>query len=255
MPKFRSWPLFVVTALCAAGLLGCDSKPPTPPAAPETSSSADAPPTADELASVRDMMTREQPAKMQRDSGLPPGHPPIDDDAPLQTSPNPHAPPGRLVYEKPDAWRSVPPASRMRQDQFELPATEAGVDNGEMAVFYFGPAGGGGLEANVQRWRGQFATPAGDPIPDERFERRALKVGDLDVVIVDMQGVYNATAMSFGGQAPPPAENYRMLAAIVETADGPWFFKAVGPAATIAAHEDAFMSFVQTFRVVRDAGA
>ncbi len=39
-------------------------------------------------------------------------------------------------------------------------------------------------------------------------------------------------------------DNYRMLSAIVETSAGPFFFKGVGPAKTMAKNEAAFRKLV-----------
>ena len=42
----------------------------------------------------------------------------------------------------------------MRKAQFEL-STDAG-HTAELVFFYFGPSGGGGVQANVDRWMKQF---------------------------------------------------------------------------------------------------
>ena len=51
-----------------------------------------------------------------------------------------------------------------------------------------------------------------------------------------------------GGPPATEKDNYRMLAAIVETPNGPWYFKALGPAATMDAHRAEFLSFLHTMK-------
>jgi hypothetical protein len=137
----------------------------------------------------------------------------------------------------------------MRADEYLLPRAEGDAADGELAVFYFPSGAGGGIDANVQRWRGQFTTPAGKPLGDDDFQQEKREVNGLTVTLVDLRGRYQATSMRFGGTAPPPKDNYRMLGALVETPTSLAVFKVVGPAATITAHSDAFDAFVRSFRL------
>ena len=42
--------------------------------------------------------------------------------------------------------------------------------------------------------------------------------------------------------------HYRLRAAVIETANGPYFIKLTGPAKTIAAHDKAFEQFLSTVK-------
>ena len=84
----------------------------------------------------------EQPMGQQQ---MPPGHPGMGT-APATTS---------IEYELPEGWVQTQPSSPMRLDQATIPG-DAG--EGELAVFFFGPGGGGGTEANLQRWVNQMST-------------------------------------------------------------------------------------------------
>jgi hypothetical protein len=42
------------------------------------------------------------------------------------------------------------------------------------------------------------------------------------------------------GPLPPPKRDFRMLAAVIEGDDGPWFLKMTGPQRTIAAAKPDF---------------
>ena len=47
-------------------------------------------------------------------------------------------------FSPPDGWKSSPPSSSMRKAQFTA-------GDAEVVFFYFGPGGGGGVQANVDR--------------------------------------------------------------------------------------------------------
>jgi len=46
----------------------------------------------------------------------------------------------------------------------------------------------------------------------------------------------------------PPRQGYRMLAAVAETTEGPWFFKLTGPEKTIAKWSGSFDHFIGSFK-------
>jgi hypothetical protein len=105
-----------------------------------------------------------------------------------------------------------------------------------ITVFYFGPQGGGGVEANVKRWVGQFE--GGEP------KRETKTVHGMKIHTVDVSGTYSA-GMAGGNQ--PPKEDQRMLGAIVESPAGLFFFKMVGPSTVVTANEAGWNEFVSSF--------
>ena len=62
---------------------------------------------------------------------------------------------GSLTFKRPADWAWVPVVSPMRKAQLSVSGTEAD-KNADITFFHFGPAGGGDLESNVQRWLRQF---------------------------------------------------------------------------------------------------
>lgn len=233
----------LLTAVLALALNGCErDETPSQPAKPAQPVAATTKPTADELANVRSFV---QDKATREAEGLPAGHPPIEGLTP-QTLPAeltaPRVTRAGLTYTAPAAWQREPVKSQMRVDQYRLPRAEGDSEDGELAVT---ANIGGGTEMNIERWRGQFSTLDGQPIPDSAFKRESHEINGLKIVVVDIAGRFNAGSMMPGGDATP-RDNYRMLAAIVETPTGPWFFKALGPAATMAKHHDGFMAFVHT---------
>ncbi len=143
-------------------------------------------------------------------------------------------------WEAPEAWEEVQPSSSMRKAQYKLPGPE-GTEPATLAVYYFGAKKGGSVQANIDRWTGQFETAKGD----SGAETTQREVAGMTVHMVDVAGTFNpGRGMGAGG----PKENYRMLASIVETGQGPVFFKLVGPEETVGKHESEFESLVDSFQ-------
>jgi hypothetical protein len=146
---------------------------------------------------------------------------------------------GPVGYEVPKSWKRQAPSNAMRAAQFLIPLAEGDSGKIELTVFYFGPDQGGSVEDNIKRWLGQFKPLEGK----EKVEE--LKVGELKVTILDAKGTYDYKPFP----AAPAGElmkDWRMLASVVETPnDGPYFFRMVGPAKTIAAQEEAFQKMMK----------
>ena len=138
---------------------------------------------------------------------------------------------GGLQWTAPAAWK-VQPERPMRAATYAVPAVAGDKEDGECAVFYFGPGQGGGVEANIQRWVSQFETSA-------KPQTAKKTINGLAVTTVDLSGTYLASA---GPMAPTKTSKpgYRLLGAIVEGPQGGVFFKFTGPAKTVAAGQAAF---------------
>jgi len=163
---------------------------------------------------------------------LPPGHPPVGAGAGGGPATDLRAGQrqslGGLSVVMPEGWRSTVPSSQMRTAEYLLPG-EGGAD-ASLVVFYFGPDQGGSVEANIERWYGQFTQPEGGSTK-ERSRRTERTVGGLKVTMVDIPGTYTGGGM--GGGSPAALAGYRMLGAIVVAPRGPFFFKLVGPSASV----------------------
>ena len=162
----------------------------------------------------------------------------------MQTAGN--QPAGEVEYTAPESWIKQEPSSHMRKAQYSLPGVN-GADSAELAVFFF-PGTGGSVQANLDRWYGQIKQPDGSSTADKAKSEK-IEVGGLQVTVVHVTGTYlKSQSMMMAG----PVEelpDYAMLAAIVETTNGPWFFKAVGPEKTIEHWRPSFDQFVRTFKI------
>ncbi|MEO8900886.1 MAG: hypothetical protein ABI488_04500 [Polyangiaceae bacterium] len=130
----------------------------------------------------------------------------------------------------------------MRKASYIVPKVGADTEDGELAVFYFGPGQGGGIEANVDRWVKQFTdVPAGDV---KRADREANGLHQHTVEI--SHGTFDPGSMS---TAPGGVKkNYALEGAIVEAPSGAYFFKMTGPARTISASRPAFIELLDSVK-------
>jgi len=143
---------------------------------------------------------------------------------------------GKIVVEKPAAWKTVP-KGQMLEHEFKAPAE--GENSARITIM----SASGSIDANIERWIGQFdgATKA-----DTKIEKK--EVGDTKIHIVEISGTFKE---SMGGPFAPNAgtkkkENYKMLGAILELKDGAKvFIKATGPKETIADLRDAMVKMLE----------
>jgi hypothetical protein len=147
------------------------------------------------------------------------------------------AAPARLLFELPAGWVSEPPSSAMRLAQARIPAPAGAA---QFAIFYFGPGGGGTPEANIERWIAQIDKPAGPP------KRGSFSTHGLAVTWVEMAGTMKASTPGMGPATAQPGT--RLLGAVVQGPGGPWFAKATGPDATVAAARPAFLAMLRGMR-------
>ncbi len=148
-----------------------------------------------------------------------------------------------LRWTIPAEWRAD--AERpMRVATYTTPAAEGDPEEGEVALFYFGPGEGGSIEANVQRWFSQFDQPDGRATA-EAATSESMVVNGIRITIVRTSGTYNAAA----GPMAPRRElkpNFQLIGAIAEGPQGAVFFKFTGPSATVQNQENHFLTLVRS---------
>ncbi|MCE9552673.1 MAG: hypothetical protein K8T91_04750 [Planctomycetes bacterium] len=134
---------------------------------------------------------------------------------------------GKVTLTTPTGWVKKEPKFRgIALYEFAVPKAEGDAVEGRVTV---GQAGGD-IEANQQRWLGQFVQPDGSKTAD-RAKRSEKEVAGAKVRMLDVSGTYVAPPFSGGGKFP----DYRMLAAIVVTPKhGSWYVRLYGPEKTVA---------------------
>lgn len=134
-----------------------------------------------------------------------------------------------IKFEAPKDWAKEEPSSNMRKAQYRIPDKEKKGKDAQMALFYFGPSNEM-LQDNVKRWASQMG--ADDP-------KAEVIQGKCKITLVDLKGTYTGDAQN------GPQENSRMMAAVVEAADGPWYFKLVGPAETVGPWREEYVTMLK----------
>ena len=148
-----------------------------------------------------------------------------------------------LTYEAPDGWNAEESPSRMRLAQWELPGASG--EGAEAIIFFFGEGGGGGVDANLDRWFGQFEQPDGSSTRAGATISHRESEG-LKLTIADMRGTYVAPVRP-GSSERHNKPRQRMIAAVVEGSGGPWFVRVLGAEATVARWESSIDSFLSSF--------
>src|SRR3954463_12097285 len=163
---------------------------------------------------------------------------------PVVASPPPaDAPPVEITWVDPPGLRRVPPKSPMRKASFEVPHAKEDKEDGELAVFYFGPGQGGSIDANVERWVKQFSGVAPGDVKRADREANGLRQHTVEI----QRGTFDAGQMSMG-PATGPKKDYALMGAIVEAPSGAYFFKMTGPAHTVAAARDPFYKLLDSVK-------
>ena len=151
-------------------------------------------------------------------------------DSPQQQSGGP-----RLVYDTPEGWEEAP-ASMMRD--INLTFGESG--EGETYVARL-PGAGGGLLANVNRWRQQMGAEEltqeeVDALPEKPLFGQPAKFIEID-------GAFSGMG---GGESKP---DYRMLGLILTSDAGAVFVKMTGPKQLVEENAEKFDAFTQSIDV------
>jgi hypothetical protein len=148
-----------------------------------------------------------------------------------------------LRWTVPPGWK--PEAARpMRLATYTIaPGSECG-------VYFFGSGQGGSVDANLDRWIGQFLQADGKPSKAAaKIAKRAVQ--GLTVTTVDVSGAYTGMGGPTAQEGAPAMPDYRLLGAIVEGPQGSIFFKFVGPSKTVAANQAAFDKMTASLAAVR----
>lgn len=218
--------LMLVAVVVGAAVIAVFASPP-PPAPPPPPS----PPSAStvERAAAPADQTEMPPMDDPMEPGLPPNHPPVGAD------PDPlGADKEAITWHVPATWRSTPNASDMLLASYRVAARDA-TDQADVTVVR---ASGSAADA-AQRWIGQFDKNA----KQKRTERtvHGLKLTTVEVI---------GTITSAGGMGAAPETVQRpgwaLLGAIVETEGSPYFFKLLGPVATVGAARADFQALVES---------
>jgi hypothetical protein len=142
----------------------------------------------------------------------------------------PPTPSNPARWTKPDGWTEKT-LSEMRLGSFQVAGPND--ETADVSITAF-PGDAGGVESNVNRWRGQVHQPTleGDQLAQSWQEE---SVDGVPTIMIDVQtpdGTEKASAI---------------LGAVMRTADRTWFVKMTGPPELLKAQKDSFLRFVRSF--------
>jgi hypothetical protein len=149
-----------------------------------------------------------------------------------------------LKSKTPADWKEEKPSNTLRTAQFRVPKTDGDPKDAELVIFHFGKGGGGGADANLDRWKKKFMTPDGKAVDSAKLDK--FKVGEVKVTYLDIAGVYKL--------APPGSDkfeklaDYRMFGVIFESPNGPYFITLTGPARTLEQQKKGFDEWLKNFK-------
>ncbi len=163
---------------------------------------------------------------------------PNDKPTPMPPGPGTSSPPaddgakpasGELAWEAPASFKKVTNPSAMRKATYEAPKVGSDAEAPTMSVI----VAGGGVDANIDRWVGQF-----DESAKATLQKDKKTVGPFEVTIVRLKGTFSGGGGMMGAPASPQS-GWALLGAVVVVGKDLWFFKMTGPEASVdAAHAD-----------------
>lgn len=161
---------------------------------------------------------------------LPPSHPPIDAGGMMpQAGSAPSSGQFKPNWEVPSGWKEIP-GGQFLVAKFILPG---GGDTPAAVNVSKSPGDGGGLLANLNRWRGQLGlAPVAEA--DLATQAQSLDLPDGKATLADITG-----------QDAKTTQKARLLAVVVPRSGQTWFYKLMGNAQVVQQEKDAFMKFVQ----------
>ena len=148
----------------------------------------------------------------------------------------------------PASWERKTPRVRFIDYEFAVPASKGDGQDGRVTVM----GAGGSIEANIDRWIGQFAQPDTSETKNQVPEAERKKtIAGLEVHMVDLSGTYRDMPAPFDPSSKAVEhEGYRMLAAIIVSPKlGNYFIKFYGPKQTVSDHADEFRKMVDHLHV------
>ncbi|MCK6455117.1 MAG: hypothetical protein L6Q92_01105 [Phycisphaerae bacterium] len=225
-----------ILALAAMSGLACDSSPP-PTAAPDPSPTKASTPPAGQAPA---------PTPVAQKAAEKPTPPPEKAPAVPPTA-SPSTPTGMtdvsfqdFTMTVPSTWMARSTANPMRLAQFTWPTVGEDKEAPELIVFFFGVGSGGGVQANIDRWSGQFEEK-------EAGKTESINGAHGKITIFDKTGTFKLQpSMMAPDYTPKPG--WRMLAAVIECDGGPIFLRATGPAASMGEARNAFVAAAKSLR-------
>ncbi len=152
---------------------------------------------------------------------------------------------GELRFKAPAEWVVEKPSSSMRLAQYKLPKADGDSEDASLVLYFFGENQGGSVQANLERWIGQFEQPDGSS-SSSKAKLETITVNQLKISTIDLEGTYVAETAPGSGVRHNSA-NYRLRAAVIETPKGAHYVKLIGPTKTLVRWDKSFDDYLRSF--------
>jgi hypothetical protein len=149
---------------------------------------------------------------------------------------------GGLTFKAAAPWQVKKEPRRMSAGGLTIPGKDK-APGIEADFYHFGAGGGGGIEANVQRWQKQFEPGDDGKLPEPK--REEVAIGGRKVLFVTFKGTFLSGSVMDAKRTPMPG--YTMTGVIVPSEEtGDIFIKISGPDAPMAAAQEDIKKLVSS---------
>lgn len=146
---------------------------------------------------------------------------------------------GPLKLTVPETWQKKEATSRFWLAQFIIPKVTGDPENAEFVVFFFGPGGGGGPAANVDRWIKQFQPQ------DRKVKLTSGKSAQGEYILADITGTWNKPIGPMVAGKTVEVPNARVLSVLLTGKDqSNYFLRLTGTEKTVSANVDALRAAI-----------
>jgi hypothetical protein len=136
---------------------------------------------------------------------------------------------GILLAESAAGLKWTAPAGWTSQGSAPFRVVTWKVQDAECIVYFFGEGQGGSIEANLDRWQGQFS---------QKGKVTKRSVNGVAMTAIDLAGTYTEG----------PHANYRMVATVAEGPKGNLFIRFIGPQKTVTSEMPKYEQLISTFQ-------
>lgn len=140
---------------------------------------------------------------------------------------------GNFTFKADKSWVEAPTSPMVKAALYH------GKKDGPLLKFYhFGQGQGGGVQANIERWKRQFQNGEAKVTPKE------MTFGDQKMTVVTMTGTYMVGPMMARDKTPTPG--YMLLGAVIPHPSGDVFLKMTGKEADLKNVEKDFEALISS---------
>jgi hypothetical protein len=150
---------------------------------------------------------------------------------------------GKLKARVPADWVERVPNDPQCLKRYRLEPINDDKDNAFVSVYCLSKGKASPAAEYVQRWKGMFLPPRGQPL-NEAAKVRHFTVSGAPVTLLDVQGDYKGIP----GDSASVRQNCRLFGAYFDTQEGAHVIQLLGPAATVGFYSKGFENWVKAFK-------